>query len=65
MTFAQDLLIKTADRIDEIAEELEALADWAEEEGYPAVHNKIAEGRGRIMSSADACRQYADGTLPI
>ena len=63
LTFEQNMLIDTADRIDEIVESLNEFADWAEGEGYNAIHNKIIEGRGRIMSAADAARQYADGTL--
>jgi len=65
MNQAEEMLIRTADEIDEIVERLSEIADWAEDENYPAVANRIAEGRGRIMGAAESCRQYADGTLPI
>lgn len=63
MTFEQAMLRDTAERIEDMVESLEEFADWAEGEGYPAIRNKIEEGKGRISEAANAARQYADGTL--
>lgn len=52
-----------AERLSEIAEELEGLEEWAVDMGFRAIEHKLQETLGRLAMAETAARQYADGTL--
>lgn len=62
-TQLQKMATDVAERLAEIAEELEGLEDWAVDVGCRAVEHKLQETLGRLMMAETAAWQYADGTL--
>lgn len=63
MATEQWLLRDTGDRLSDIADHLDAIRDWAEEEGYTAIQHKLEETWGTLNSAVAAAYQYADGAL--
>lgn len=57
------LMSDTVTELERIAERLEELADWANDEGYPAIGHKLAEALGPLGSATEAAQQYDDGRL--
>lgn len=65
MTLTQEvkLFAETAGELDQIAERLEELTDWAAEIGARAIEDKLREAYGKVLNAASASRQYAVGML--
>jgi uncharacterized protein with GYD domain len=47
----------TANELEQIAERLEEIRDWAEEMGLIGTQHKVEEGVGRIWAAAEAAEQ--------
>lgn len=62
-TQLQKMATDVAERLDEIAEELEGLEDWALDMGCRAIEHKLQETLGRLTMAQAAAWQYANGTL--